>query len=40
VTLTTQDWESLIEWASLRGTDAANPLSEAIRNAIIGEIRP
>ena len=37
---TPQDWESLIKWSWLRGTDAANPLSEAIRNAITGEVRP
>ncbi|MGH7685481.1 MAG: hypothetical protein ACREN2_01480 [Candidatus Dormibacteria bacterium] len=39
VTITTQDWDSLVEWSSLRGTDAANPLAEAIRNAIVSEVR-
>ncbi|HXC79179.1 MAG TPA: fibronectin type III domain-containing protein [Candidatus Acidoferrum sp.] len=39
VIITTRDWESLISWSDLRGTDAANPLSEAIRQTIVGEVR-
>jgi hypothetical protein len=39
VTITTQDWESLIQWADLRSTEAENPLAQAIQNAIVGELR-
>jgi hypothetical protein len=39
VSITANDWESLIGWSSLRGTGADNPLAQAIQNAIIGEVR-
>jgi hypothetical protein len=39
VTITTRDWDSLIEWSDLRGTGAENPLAQAIHDAVIGEVR-
>jgi hypothetical protein len=40
VTITTQDWESLIEWSSVRGVEGAqNPLAQSIQNSIIGQLR-
>src|SRR5215471_2264383 len=40
VTITTSDWDTLIEWSELRDVgDAENPLARSIHDAIVGEIR-